>query len=75
VQAQQGLPLRDKWAPQTIMLSYKGRSLILLQTLLNPHNALQPELAAPLLQVTMLTNNNGFMVALAMAYVPAITML
>jgi len=75
VQAQRGLPLRDKQAPQTITLSYGRRSLILLQTLLNPHNALQPESVAPLLQVTMLTNNNGFVVALVMAYIPAVTML
>ena len=49
--------------------------MILLQTLPNPHNALQPESVAPLLQVTMLTNNNGFVVALATAYVPAVTVL
>ena len=49
--------------------------MILPQTLPNPHNTLQPESAAPLLQVTMLTNNNGFVVALAMAYVPATTVL
>ena len=58
-----------------IMPSYGGRSLILPQTLLNPHNALQPESVAPLLQVIMLTNNNGFVVALATAYVPAATVL
>ena len=49
--------------------------MILPQTLLNPHNTPQPKSAAPLLQVTMLTNNNGFVVALAMAYVPAATVL
>ena len=75
VQVQWGLPLRDEWAPQTIMLSYGGRSLILPQTLLNQHNAPQPESVAPLLQVTMLTNNNSFMVALATAYIPVATML
>ena len=58
-----------------IMLNFKGRSLILPQNLLNLHNTLQPESAAPLLQVTMLTNNNGFIVALVTAYVLAATVL
>ena len=49
--------------------------MILPQTLPNTHNALQPESAAPLLQVTMLTNNNGFVVALATVYVPVATVL
>jgi len=49
--------------------------LILPQNLLNPHNALQPESIVPLLQVTMLTNNNSFIVALAMAYIPVATVL
>ena len=58
-----------------IMPSYEGRSLMLPQTLLNPHNVLQPKSVAPLLQVTMLTNNNGFIIALMMAYIPVATML
>ena len=36
---------------------------------------LQPKLVALLLQVTMLTNNNGFIVALAIAYMLVATVL
>ncbi len=53
-----------------------GRSLILPNLLpSNPYNALQPASVVPILQVTMLINNNGFMMALATAYVPATSML